>query len=73
MANGDCVGCGDTKPAPGTIVKRRAITIKVKAVVLVPENAADGAFEAVAQKAVSDALNVGGGLIQTITSKTKSV
>lgn len=68
----DCVGCGET-PAPGTIIKRRAISIKVKAIALVPENAADGAFEAVAQKAVSDALNVGGALVQSTTSKTKSI
>lgn len=55
----------------GTI-KRRAIAIKVKVVALIPENATDGAYEAVAQKAVSDALSVGGALIQSLTSKTKT-
>lgn len=69
----DCIGCGDTPPtttADGAIV-RRAIAIKVKVIALVPVNAADGAYEAVAQKAVSDALSVGGALIQSATSKTK--
>ena len=69
----DCIGCGDTPPAPGTVIARRTLSIKAKVLVLVPENAADGAYEAVVQKAITDTLSVGGGLVQSVSSKTKRV
>lgn len=69
----NCIGCGDTPPATdgNGVVQRKAITIKVKTTILVPVNAQVGAYEAVAQKAVSDAMSVGGALVQSTTSKAK--